>query len=83
MLEVTGHELNELVLHVLNEVESTRSNGRLLYDEYGEVIMRPLNTIVQHPADDIRVVWKVHHEFLSFLHFLKACLVESGTEMEK
>ena len=87
--EVAGKELDELIFHVLDEVESALSI--LLHDEHCQETTRHSQVLpvwlfyaaVQHFDEDAWILGELDHELLSFVHLLEPCLVNHMRIMEE
>lgn len=71
--KVYGEELDELVLHVLDEVQPRSAIG--LHEVHCKMIVRLLDAVVEHTNQHVGVISEVHHEFLLLLHGVEALQV--------
>eukprot|EP00968_Pinguiococcus_pyrenoidosus_P002474 scaffold140_cov247-Pinguiococcus_pyrenoidosus.AAC.15 len=71
--ELAAHELDKLVLHVLDEIQPRRAV--LLHHEDREVVVRLPDAVVQHANQDVRIVRELHHQLLLLLDHLEAGFV--------
>mmetsp|Transcript_17555 Transcript_17555/g.42891 ORF Transcript_17555/g.42891 Transcript_17555/m.42891 type:complete len:218 (+) Transcript_17555:245-898(+) len=79
--EVAREELHKLVLHVLDEVETRQPLP--LDHEHGQVAVRLLDAVVEHPDQHVGVLGEVHHQLLVLLHLPKPMFVEVVIEVEE
>lgn len=71
--EVDGQQFDELVLHVLDKVQS--SSTVHLHEVHCEVVVRLFDAVIEHADQHIGVVCEVHHELLLLLHGLETLQV--------
>lgn len=79
--KVAAQKLNELVLHVLDEVQSCGSVS--LHDEHSEEGMGFLDAAVEHLDENVWIVRVLNHELLSILYLLKSSLFKVVWVMEE
>lgn len=67
--EIDREQLNELIFHVLDEIQARAAVG--LHQIDSEMVVRLLDAVVEHANEHVSVVCKVDHELLVVLHQLE------------
>ena len=79
--EVTGQQLDEFVLYVLNKVQF--GGAIAVHDENSQEGVRLFDARIYHFNQNVYVVLKFNHKLLIFLHVSKRILVDDVSVVEE